>query len=150
MSDQSRAFEVAIYRRNPGAGQYFYDEHVDVGSLLRAITDDSLRFVAPGEQGDVTVHVKRTHEWELVIGLALTGSGIFLASALKELGKHFGDWLAGRVGKLGTKANPEVRADGIGTVVVDPSDLPKAMDAIGKLLTDSAAKRIRVQIIVEP
>lgn len=148
MPEQSQNLEIAIYRRNPEA--CWNVNEVEVGSLLNELTEEPFHLAAVGEYGTIKLAVQRTHEWEIVIALALTGSGIFLTGALTELGKRFGGWLADRIGKLGTIPNPEVRVPGLATVVVDPSDLINASDAISKLVSDAAQKGVPVQLIVEP
>ncbi len=69
---------------------------------------------------------------------------------MTELGKRFGGWLADRIGKLGTSSNPEVRAQGMTTVKIDPTHLSAASKEIAQLLSDAAEKNVRLQLIVEP
>ena len=146
MTEERKKLEIAIYRRDPEAG--WNVNEVDVGPLLYELTEEPFHLANVGEDGAVKLEVQRTHEWEIVIGLALTGSGIFLKGALTELGKRFGRWLADRVGKLGTGGKPEVRATGLVTVTVEPSDLEKTSKNIAQLLRAAGDKNVRVQIAV--
>jgi hypothetical protein len=148
VTEERKKLEIAIYRRDPEAG--WNVNELDVGPLLYELTKEPFYLANVGEDGIVKLEVQRTHEWEIVIGLVLTGSGIFLKGALTELGKRFGGWLADRVGKLGTGGKPEVRATGLVTVTVEPSELEKASKGIAQLLTDAGDKNVRVQIVVEP
>lgn len=148
MAEEPKKLEIAIYRRDPEAS--WNVNEVDVGPLLYELTEEPFHLANVGEEGTVKLEVQRTHEWEIVIGLALIGSGIFFKGALTELGKRFGGWLADRMGKLGTSANPEVRAKGITTVKVDPDDLEAASKSIAQLLSNAADRNVRVELIVEP
>lgn len=148
MNAQSQSLVVAIYRRDPEAN--WNVNKVDVGSLINLLTEEPYYLANVGEKGDVKLEVQRTHEWELVVGLVLTGSALFLKGAITELGKRFGSWLADRVAKLGTTKDPEVRAPGLATVLVSPSDLHTAAEGISELLGKAAKKGIQVQLVVEP
>jgi hypothetical protein len=148
VAEEHRKLEIAIYRRDPEDTCNVTE--VDVGPLLFQLTEEPLRLANVGEDGTIKLEVQRTHEWEIVLGLALIGSGIFVKGALTELGKLFGGWLVDRVSKLGTGGKPEVRAAGIATVLVDISDLPKASNGIAQLLAEAADKNIKVQVVVEP
>ena len=117
MNAQSQRLVVAIYRRDPEAN--WNVNEVDVGSLLGQLSEEPIHLAAAGEPGEIKLEVQRTHEWEIVVGIVLTGTGIFLSAALKELGKRYGGWLADRISELGTASNPEVRAPGLATVVVE-------------------------------
>ena len=54
------------------------------------------------------------------------------------------------MGKLCTTSNPEVRAEGVTTVKIDPSNLEESSKGIAQLLSDAAEKNVRVQLLVEP
>ncbi len=114
------------------------------------MTEEPVHLANVCEDGIVKLEVQRTHEFEIIIGLALIGSGIFLTGALTELGKRFGGWLADRIGKLGTSSNPEVRAQDMTTVKIDPGNLEASSKGIAQLLRDASEKNVRVQIVVEP
>ena len=148
MSEASLNLQIGIYRRDPDA--HWNVTEVEVGSLLNQLTEEPFYFANVGEDGSIKVEVQRTHEWEIVIGVALAGSGMFVKGALTELGKRFGGWLADRIAKLGTQQVPEVRCPGAATVVVNPSALNEASTAITHLIAEAAQKRARVLLIVEP
>ena len=148
MAEERRQLELAIYRRDPEATWNVGE--VDVGPLLHQLTEEPFHLANVGEDGTVKLDVQRTHEWEIVLGLVLVGSGIFLTGALTEIGKRFGGWLADRARKLGTTGRPEVRAEGIATVVVDLDDLERASKGIAQLLSDASDKKIRLQVVLEP
>ena len=143
----TQTLEVAIYRSEPTFEWSVYE--IDTGSLLYPLTDTPSH-LTNGVDGTIKLEVQRTHEWELVIGLTLTGSAVFLKGALNALGERFGDWLADQTTRLGTQVNAEVRAPQIMTVVVDPIDLPKASEGISKLLEQAAKTGTRVELILEP
>ena len=148
MSEETRKLEIAIYRRDPEASWNVTE--VDVGPLLYELTEEPYYLANVGEEGTVKLEIQRTHEWEILIGLAVAGSVIFVKGALTELGKRFGGWLADRIGKLHTSSNPEVRAQGMATVKIDPSNLEAASKSIAQLLSDASDKNVRVQLVVEP
>lgn len=148
MSEETKRLEIAIYRRNPEASWNVTE--VDIGPLLYELTEEPFHLANVGEDGTVKLEIQRTHEWEIIIGLAVTGTGIFLTGALTELGKRFGGWLADRIGKLGTSSNPEVRAQGMTTVKIDPGNLEASSKGIAQLLSDASEKNVRVQLVVEP
>jgi len=148
MSEETRKLEIAIYRRDPEASWNVTE--VDVGPLLYELTEEPYYLANVGEEGTVKLEIQRTHEWEILIGLAVAGSVIFVKGALTELGKRFGGWLADRIGKLHTSYNPEVRAQGMATVKIDPSNLEAASKSIAQLLSDASDKNVRVQLVVEP
>jgi hypothetical protein len=148
MTTNSLAIQIGIYRRDPEAN--WNVNEVEVGSLLNQLIEEPFHFAKVGEDGSIQVEVQRTHEWEIVVGLALIGSGIFLKGALTELGKRFGGWLADRMGKLRTQQNPEVRSQGATTVVVNPLALNEASAAITTLVANAAQAGTRVLLIVEP
>ena len=92
MADETKKLEIGIYRREPKLHHNVIE--IDVGPLLHELTQEPIHLANVGEDGTVKLSVERTHEWEIIIGLAVTGSGIFLTGVLKELGKRFGGWLA--------------------------------------------------------
>ncbi len=145
---ESLAIQIGIYRRDPDA--HVIVSEVDVGSLLSQFTEEPRYFSNVPEGGSIKVEVQRTHEFEIIIALALIGGGIFLTGALEELGKRLGGWLADRMASLGTKQNPEVRCQGLATVVVNPSAMNEASAGITKLVTEAAQAGTRVLLIVEP
>jgi len=108
MSDETKVLRISIYRRDPEA--HWNVTEVDVGPLLFQLTEEPFYLARVNEEGTVKLEVQRTHEWEILIGLVLTGSGIFLTGALTEIGKRFGGWLVDRMTKLSTTVHPEVRA----------------------------------------
>ena len=148
MSEETKKLEIAIYRKDPGEERNVNE--VDIGPLLNGLTEQPFILANVGEKGTVKLEVQRTHEWEIIIGLVLTGSGIFLAGALTEIGKRFGGWLADQFSKLGTSTKPEARAKGKTTVKIAPDDLDAAGKGVAKLLTYSSERKVRVQLIVEP
>ena len=148
MSEETKKLEIGIYRGDP-EDEWNVTE-VDIGALLYELTEEPDHLANVGEDGTIKLEVQRTHEFEIIIGLAVTGSGIFLTGALTELGKRFGGWLADRIGKLGTSSNPEVRAQGMTTVKIDPGNLEASSKGIAQLLRDASEKNVRVQIVVEP
>ena len=148
MADATKKLEIAIYRRTPEAS--WNVSEVDIGPLLYELTEEPIHLANVGEEGTIELEVQRTHEWEILIGLAIVGSGIFLKGTLTALGERFGGWLADRIGQLGTRSNPEVRAQGAVTVRVDPSSLEASSKAISQLLSDASEKNVLVQVVVEP
>ncbi|HUU19990.1 MAG TPA: hypothetical protein VMW72_22750 [Sedimentisphaerales bacterium] len=148
MSEETKRLEIAIYRKDPE--ENWYVNEVDVGPLLYGLTEEPFNLANVGEKGTIKLEVQRTHEWEIIIGLVLAGSGIFLAGALTEIGKRFGGWLTDQVIKLSTSTNPEARARGMTTVKIAPGDLEDAGKGITKLLSYASERNVRVQLIVEP
>ena len=148
MSEETKRLEIAIYRRNPEARRNVTE--VDIGPLLYALTEEPFHLANVREHGTIKLEIQRTHEWEFIIDLVVTGTAIFLKGALTELGKRFSGWLADRIGMLGTSSNPEVRTQGMITVKIDPSNLEASSKGIAQLLSDASEKNIRVQLVVEP
>jgi hypothetical protein len=146
---ESRAIQIGIYRRDPDA--HWKVDDVDVGPLVGPLTKEPRYFgEVPLEGGAIKVTLQRTHEFEIILDLLLVGSGLFLKGAIEELGKQFVSWLVGRTTTLGTKQKPEVRGQGLVTVVVNPSAMNEASAAITSLVTEAAQAGTRVLLIVEP
>jgi hypothetical protein len=146
-SQETQVLEVVIHRREPASAWSIYE--LDTGSLLYTLTD-SPSHLANDKDGTIKLEIQRTHEWELWVGLVLTGSAAFLKGVLGALAKQFGEWLAHQVARLGTQAKAEVRASPLLTVIVDPADLTRASEGISKLLKQAAKTGARVELIVEP
>ena len=85
---ESLAIQIGIYRRDPDA--HFLVDDVEIGSLIGQLTEQPRYFAKFPEGGAIKVQVERTHEFEIIVALALVGSGLFLEGALEELGKRFG------------------------------------------------------------
>jgi hypothetical protein len=145
---ESLAVHIGIYRRDPDA--HVIVDDVDVGSLVGQLTKEPRYFAKVPLGGAIKIDLQRTHEFEIIIGLALVGSGIFLKGALEELGKQFGRWLVDRQATLGTKRQPEVRGQGLVTVVINPSAMNETSAAITGLVKEAAQAGTRVLLIVEP
>ncbi len=143
-----KKIEFAIYRRDPDSRENIKD--VNAGLLFNALVEQPYHLANVGEDGTIKFEVQRTHEWEIVIALVLTGSGIFLKGALTEIGKCVGKWISNCASELNTSRNPEIRTSNVASVLVNPSDLEKASKGIAKLLSHAADEGIRVQVVLEP
>jgi hypothetical protein len=146
---QSR-LEIAIYRGEVADQQKF--QGVDFGPLLNELVTTPKVFAGDKEQGAITLDLRRTHEWEFLVGIAVAGSAAFLKGALTELGKQLGSWLAGQLKKLDSPGPSEVRG-GEFVVRVDAADLGRdAANVVGllELLEESARRGFRVQVIIKP
>jgi hypothetical protein len=150
MTIESLTIQIGIYRREPEAHILVKELEPGVGALLGQFTEEPRYFSKVHEGGVIKLDVQRTHEFEIIFGLILMGSAIFLKGALEETGKRFGGRLADWMGSLGTKQNPEVRCQGLATVVVNPSAMNECSASITKLITDAAKTGTRVLLIVEP
>ena len=142
--------QIGIYRSDPGAHLLVTELEYDVGLLLGQFVKEPRYFTNDADGGGIKVEVQRTHEFEIIIDLALAGGTIFLTGMLEEMGKRFGGWLVDVTGRLGTKQKPEVRCQGHATVVVDPSAMNECSASITKLVTEAAQAGTRVLLIVEP
>ncbi len=135
---------LSIYRSEPESHARLDD--LDVGSVLGKLVEEPLY----GHEGSIKIEVERTHEWEIILLLAIAGSSIFASSALKRLGDHFGDWLARQMRLLETEQKPELRTSSTPTLPVDPNDLDNCKLEIMNLLEKASKNRMEIKIVVEP
>lgn len=146
MTDKTQELGVAIYRNEPALEWSLYE--LDTGSLLQQLTVPPSH-LTDGIDGTIRLEVERTHEWELLIGIALAGGTAFLEGAISELGKQFVDWLVKQAAKLGTRSHAAVRPAGGQDLVVEPSELVQAEREIVKLLREAMESGTKVKLIVE-
>lgn len=146
MEDSTAQLEVAFYRGDPLEHRNVTE--LDFGSLLGQLVEEPYYLAKANKEGSIRLAVQRKHEWELVVGLALAGGAVFLKSALAELGKRFGGWLADQIGKLRTTKQPEVRA---GQTVhrINLSAQSEVESTMVEVFLEAAEKRLQVQIVVE-
>ena len=147
---ESLTIQIGIYRREPGAHRIVKELEPGVGALLGQFSEEPRYFSHTAERGVIKVEIERTYEYEFILGLLLAGSAIFLKGTLEELGKRFAGQLVDWMGSLGTKQKPEIRAQGLATIVVDPSAMNECSASITKLIIDAAQAGTRVLVIVEP
>lgn len=91
---------------------------VDLGSLFALLSDEPERIskLGAGEKnGSLELRLQRTHEWEEVVEIIITGAGasaaIFCAAVIKELGSVFGKWLSKQIGNGNGDSNPIIKTD---------------------------------------
>ena len=147
MAEQSIKLEIAIHRRAPEE-KWNVDE-VKVGALVNELTEEPIHIARAGEEGSIKLEVQRTHEWELLLGLLVTGSGIFLTAVLTELGKRFAGWLADQIRQLNIKGKVELRAQGMARVVISQAELATAQAAITDFVKAAAQKGLPVEVVLE-
>jgi hypothetical protein len=154
MTDEYR-IETAIYVSGPGTSRNVNE--LDYGALVAAITEDRwiLPVPAPGgghsyEDGTVTVTARRTHEWELILGLVIAGSGAYFAGALQNLGEKTVEWVVDQAKKRGAHRHPEVALPQGSGVKIDPGQPQASIPDVANLLEQAARQHLRVHIIIEP
>ena len=152
---EEHQIEIANYRADPA--QAFNVNQLDYGALLASLTDDHWAFSVTTENGStnledgpVYVRINRTHEWELILGFIILGSGIFAKKIIEKIAERTFDWSEGQVKKLGSKTQPKlVSPEGV-SVAVESVNKTGSLDGIAKMLEIAAAKKLRVQLIIEP
>jgi len=152
---EEHQIEIAIYRADPS--QAFNVNELDYGALLASLTDDHWAFSVTTEggstnleDGPVYVRINRTHEWELILGFIILGSGIFAKKIIEKIAERTFDWSEGQVKKLGSKTQPKlVSPEGV-SVAVESLNKTGSLDGISKMLEIAAQKKLRVQLIIEP
>lgn len=156
MTHDQREFTIAIYRGEPDAGRKLEEgtaaNNLEVGLLLDTLVTEPDYFPDDETQREqnsiIEIKVQRTHEWELIIWLLMKGGAVFLGAVAGSLAKRLVDWSIARAEKLLTGRNPEMRAEGLAPVVIDPSARDATIAAVKELLTNAAGKEVR--IIIEP
>ncbi|MDJ0915577.1 MAG: hypothetical protein QNI95_18550 [Desulfobacterales bacterium] len=152
MNTQSNHLEMAIYRRHPNEKRNV--KELNVGLLLNELTEDPYQLAGVHESGSLQLRVKRTQPWEIICGLFLIGSTLFLRGAANTMSKQVGQWLASRTKDLHGDAavncpHPQVRLPGKSIVTVDPDAPEKSRQAIALLIMEAARNSLRLQLIVE-
>ena len=109
MSTDTKQLKL-VFHYYPETGTYNVSD-IDLGSFLGSLTDEPLRLARGKEDGSIKIEVERTHEWEIVVGLVISGSAIFAKSFLETLGKRLGnlaaDWLERKLKNLPVKVRAE-------------------------------------------
>ena len=128
---------------------YPEEAHYNVGDitvtpLVELLLDEPSRLsTGAADPGDrITVTVRRTHEWEYVLDIAIAGGAVFGTAVLQTLGKRLGNWIADQVQKrFGARTEAvKLRLDGE-MVEVDPDDPAAARDASSALMRKAAERR---------
>jgi hypothetical protein len=114
---------------------------------LDSLVTTPREFAAVGEQGAITLDVRRTHEWELLLGIAIAGSGAFFKGVLGELGKQIAGSVLRQAQKLKAQSRPELRS-GEATTKID--DAGQSAGTVTDLLARAIELGARVQVIIEP
>jgi hypothetical protein len=147
--DQHRRIELVIHVAD--VPEEINVDRLDRGTLVDALSDHP-RILGRGETGSVVLTLVRTHEWEMVIDIAMAGGTLFATAATQEIGKRVASWLAGQAKKAGglfaeRRSAPEVRASASGgseRVVVDVDNPDPAADRIAQLVEALARQNVRV------
>lgn len=148
-------FEIALY--NGGPSQRDDVNELDYGSLLASLTGDHWSFTITKEDGSSTfedgpvhVEVHRTHEWELILGLVIIGSGIFAKKIVEKIAERTFDWAVGKESGAGTKGKAKLVSPDGASVAIDSMSKATSLDGITKLLEVAAERKLRVQLVIEP
>ncbi|MCH7228733.1 hypothetical protein [Haloferula sp. A504] len=147
----NRKLSLAIYLTEPPYGHNVNDLHI--GTFLEGLTDEPRYlsgYVGGGEKGQIQIQVERTHEWELVIGLVVVGSGVFATGVLNELGRKSCEWLAGQRKVRDTRVNPEIRAQNGVKIQIPPEILPEVVEEVTQLMNSASKNGIQVELILKP
>lgn len=150
MEENELRIEVLLRREDPDA--YMVLDDVNIGSLMGRLVEqeDPYAFPAHDLGGSIKAQVQRTHEYEIVLYLALAGTAVFLKNALGRLGHHFGNWLAEQMGLLKTTTKPEIRVSDRISVSVDPERLEECITEISQLLRLAGENSLKVSVGIEP
>lgn len=147
---QELQMDFAVYRGNPTRGINVKD--LDFGSLLSFLTQEPDRLGE--EEGEIKVEVVRSHEWELLFGALLWGTGIFMEKVIEKFAEEFITWVLEQRRQETNKEREihcptEFRVNNQQVVRVDEATiLPK--NALIQLMTFAANKKLRVKVILEP
>jgi hypothetical protein len=148
MIDSTRKLRIVI-RHYPEDG-HFNVSDIDVGPLIGGLTEEPIR-LARGvpEDGSIKIEIERTHEWEIILGLAITGGGIFAKAVLETLGKRLVNWIADQVEKRLKDEHVEVRGEDGEAVRIDPGN-PAARRTPFIRLIEQTAERGGTIVILFP
>jgi hypothetical protein len=147
--------EVAVYRATPS--QRGDVNELDYGALLASVTEAHWSFQVTAEDGSdeledgpLYVRVNRAHEWELILGFIALGGGIFAKKIIEKIAERIFDWAVSQGKKLRTKTQPILVSPEGTRVPIDDQSRGSSINGIEQLLEVAAAKKLRVQLIIEP
>jgi len=150
VTGMASALNLKIAIRHYPEDGHFNVSDIDVGPLLGGLTEEPGR-LARGvtEDGVIRIQVERTHEWELLLGVVISGSAVFGKAVLETLGKRLGNWMADQVEKRLKNKDLEIRGDDGRSTRVDPDNLPGTRALYTDLL-EKAAERGGTVVILFP
>jgi len=121
MKNDSISLTIAI-RHYPEDGRYTVGD-IDIGPLIAGLVEEP-RHLARCDTADGTVRlqIERTHEWEIVVGIAIAGVGAFTTGIISTLGKRIGNWIADWCERQLTSKPVEIRDDAGASELVAPAD----------------------------
>ena len=99
--------------------------------------------------GSIESTVQRKHEWELIVVWLLKAAVAgFISGAARKLGERFAAWVVDTAGKL--KSVPELRAEGLPTVRVDPNRASQAKAEVSNLFDEARKKKKEIEVVMMP
>ena len=105
-------------------------EGIDFGPLLDDLTTTPEVFAKVIDPtAKVTIELRRTHEWELLVGIGIKAGSAFATAFAVRLAAHLGTWAADKVAKRFPGTKPKVEVGGK-TVRIDPANLTRAAKII--------------------
>jgi hypothetical protein len=146
MATQNNA-KMTIGIQRPGAV-----DNIDIGPLISELTVEPWELTQGfsdeyHSDGTIEISVERTHEWEYLLIVGITGGGVFLTAVLKALGDRFGHWIADQVGN-GAHGTQEIKiTTDSGTSVTIPIDqIDESADEISLVLEEAHENQVKVII----
>lgn len=140
--------QVIIGIQRPGAV-----DNLDIGSLVSDLTVENWELVSetydgyPDDSCGISINIERTHEWEFLLIITISGSAIFANAAIKAMGDRFGNWVADQVNQT-SRGSQEVTAtlsDGR-EVTIPVNEESERDEKIVVTLEDSQGSEEKVEI----
>ena len=143
--DEKHDLEVAFYRGEP-AEALSWDE-IDVGALIESMAREP--FHIGGQEGIIETKVVRSHEWEFLLVLAISGAGIFTTKVIQEFASDTYKWIKDKL-KESKQSNAEIRTDSGDTVSIEVEGTFEKVEEIVRIMKQAMNTRTRVKIILGP
>jgi hypothetical protein len=126
--------------------QGIFSEILEEPKYLAGQLDDAGQLI---DGGSIELSVQRKHEWELILVWVLKAAVYgFIGGAAKKLGERFAAWVLETSRDL--KSVPELRAEGVRTVRVDPNDRARALTEVSNLFDEATKKNLKIELVIMP
>ena len=139
--------EVIISVQRPGAV-----DNIDLGPLISELTVEPWMLVRDFSDehhpdGEIQISIQRTHEWEYLIYIAITGGTTFAGAATAALGTRFGNWIADQVGDASRENQEiEIRTETGSSTTIPIEEIEKSSDEITVMLESGSEDEEKVII----
>ncbi len=141
--DEKHDLEVAFYRGEPT--EAFPWNEIDIGALIESMAREP--FHIGGQEGIIETEVVRSHEWEFLLVLFVTGAGIFAKKVIQEFASGTYKWIKAKL-KKSKQSNAEIRTDSGDTVSIEVEGTFEKVEEIIRIMQQAMNSRTRVKIII--